>query len=190
MILADMDEEDSVGTWSKDGCFVDGNKFQVGGVPGGRMSLSLSPDLRGPSHVRYDLHGEPSECLVGHVAVADGSSASALPVVLEVLVDEVLKWTSEPMQVAGSKRFFRVFMENNASLELRARIADGHTLPANADAEYVAVELVEVALLMLNTPCSLCNCLCFLVLCVVLLCRLLTHPPAPPSLDLLCCFPG
>lgn len=69
---------------------------------------------------RYDLL-QPAECLVGRVAIADGSSTSALPVVLEVRTDDNVVWTSPPMSKAGSSRFFRVFTDGAGSIELRAR---------------------------------------------------------------------
>lgn len=126
VLLNDLDESDAGGSFSKEGRFHDGSVLMVNGTDCGRRSVALVPSRSSESFARYELGEEPAECFVGKVAIADASSTPAVPVVLEVRLDDTLVWTSEPMSTPGTSRFFRVFMSKNTSIELRTRaLCDG-----------------------------------------------------------------
>lgn len=98
---------------------------QVDGVMD-RNSAALYPDEGDePASVKYEIDGINHECLVGHLGIDDSSAPAAAPVILSVLGDGELLWSSLPAQKPGSSSFFRVLTTGVSTLELKVTVAPG-----------------------------------------------------------------
>jgi hypothetical protein len=99
------------------------------------LGIALIPNSLGnePASVTYSVEGGASQCLVGRATVDDDSVDTARPVVVQVLTDGAVLYSSPSLRLPGDSFFFRVPLHGASEVTLRAILADSSTDRCSAD---------------------------------------------------------